>query len=288
MMASLDRCLLFVLGALWLVVLPSLVGLLLARLKLLRPNFRGQVIPVGYGLVILLWSAPALAVLLRCLPGHRRELAAYLLVIVGMGALGFVDDLWGDRQAVGLRGHLRALLRERRITTGLVKAVGGLALGVLTCYALLEDAWPDALLDGAIIALSANALNLLDLRPGRACAVFLLGALVLWIVPAVALNGPPVPPLAFVFIPALLVYERDARARVMLGDTGSNLLGGALGLAFTLTFSAPAAHWSALAAHWSALAALILLHLLAERYSLSALIEKNPLLRRLDALTGKR
>lgn len=281
MLTPTARLALFAVGALWLLVLPPLVERLLKRLNLLRPNFQGRVIPVGYGLVVILWSVPILAVLLSHLPGQRREIAAYLLVIAGLGALGFADDLWGSRQATGLRGHLLALLRKGRVTTGLVKAVGGLALGVVICRFALASSWPDALRDGAIIALSANALNLLDLRPGRAGAAFLLGALLLIGAQALAPGGPLVPPLVFVVLPALLVYERDARARAMLGDTGSNPLGGALGLAFTLTFPAPAALWSALVA-------LLLLHLVAERCSLSALIEGNPLLRRLDALTGKR
>jgi UDP-GlcNAc:undecaprenyl-phosphate GlcNAc-1-phosphate transferase len=273
-----QRLLLFLTAALWLLLLPPLVDRLLVRLRLLRPNYRGQIIPVGYGLVILLWSAPVLAALFRFLPGLRRELAAYLLILAGMALLGFADDLWGDRRATGLRGHLRKFLIEGEITTGFVKAAGGLALALLVPRYTLERTWPDALLDGLLIALCANALNLLDLRPGRACAVFLLGALAVMAVPL--LNGSA-PPLAFVAIPALLVWERDARARVMLGDTGSNLLGGALGLAFTLAVRSPFVRGSLLAG-------LLLLHLVAERRSLTALIEANPFLRRLDRLTGRR
>src|SRR5205823_3537568 len=128
-------------------------------------------IPVGYGLVILLWSSAALAVLTRALPGHRSETAAYFAVVVGFGGLGFLDDWFGDRSATGIRGHIRALTRGK-VTTGLVKAVGGLALGLLVARFVQRQSWPDAVLNGLVIALAANSVNLLDLRPGRACAAF--------------------------------------------------------------------------------------------------------------------
>jgi len=262
----------------WLAVLPALVDRLLRRLGLVRPNFRGDVIPVGYGLAVLLWAEPALLWLAWRLPDRRRGMEAYAAVVLGLGALGFADDLWGSEQSRGFRGHLRALLTRGQVTTGLVKALGGIVLGVGVSKVLLAATWPDAVLDGATIALCANALNLLDLRPGRAGAAFLLLSVPLL---ALQLRGGAVPPLAAVWIPALLVYERDARARAMLGDTGSNLLGGALGLAVLLTFPA-------LVARLAVLAACVALHVVAERASLSRIIEGVPLLRRLDGMTGVR
>lgn len=275
------RLLLFLVAALWLLLVPLLVERLLALLRLHRTNFQGCQIPTGYGLVILLWSAPLFMAHLYFRIGSLVTLVAYLMIVVGMGILGLIDDLWGDRSVTGLRAHFRKFFIDGEVTTGFVKAVGGSALGVLLPRLLLGKPWPDALLDGATIALCANALNLLDLRPGRACAAFLLGALAILLAHAGGLREPRVSPLIFVVIPTLVVYERDARARAMLGDTGSNLLGGVLGLAFVLADPA-------LPLRYAALVALVLLHVLAERYSLSALIERNSLLRRLDRLTGKR
>ncbi len=262
-----------------LIALLPLTGTLLRRLRLLRKNYRGDFIPSGYGLAIVLWSGAALTALLLQMHGHRREPAAYLAVVTGFGVLGFVDDLFGSRDATGLRGHFRRLLREHRVTTGLLKALGGVALSVWVARAVLEDPWPLALVSSAVIALSANAMNLLDLRPGRACAAFLvLGAVLLimrW-----RQTGALVP-LVYVVVPALPVYERDARGRVMLGDTGSNPLGAALGLALVLALPG-------LASRLGAAATLLAIHVAAERWSLTALIEANPTLRRLDRLTGIR
>jgi UDP-N-acetylmuramyl pentapeptide phosphotransferase/UDP-N-acetylglucosamine-1-phosphate transferase len=67
----------------------------------------------------------------------------------------------------------------------------------------------------------------------------------------------------------------------MLGDTGSNLLGGLLGLGLVL-----AVH--SLIGRVVILLCLLALHFLAERVSLTRVIEQNPILRKLDALTGVR
>lgn len=262
----------------WLIALAFAVGPLLRVLGMVRPNFRGDRIPVSFGILMLLWSGPVLIGLAVLAPPMRRELAAFAAVVTGMGVLGFADDRWGDRSRTGLKGHFRAFFIEGVVTTGFVKAAGGLLLGVLVPKMVLQRTWPDALLDGLVIALSANALNLFDLRPGRAGAVFLvLGSALA----AVRWTSPGVFPLAFVIIPALVVYERDSRGRAMMGDSGSNLLGGALGLAATLAFPGTTSRFVALGV-------LAALHILAERVSLTQVIEKNPLLRGVDRLTGVR
>lgn len=273
--------LLFIAALLWLLCLPPLVDEILRVLNLRRPNFQGDTIPTAYGLFILLWSALMMVVLAWFLPTERRAFAVYFGVTVGLGALGFIDDRWGDRQIKGLRGHLRRFFIDGVITTGFLKAAGGLTAAIAVPRLVLEQDGPTALLNGLIIALCANALNLLDLRPGRACAVFLLSAVLLLAGQMIAAGRPLVSPLLLVVIPTLYIYPRDARAQVMLGDTGSNLLGGALGLALTLVFPS-------ISFRLSLLLLLLLFHLFAERYSLSALIERHPLLRRLDAWTGRR
>ncbi|HZO89509.1 MAG TPA: hypothetical protein VFB38_14370 [Chthonomonadaceae bacterium] len=273
--------LLALLGLVLLLALPPLIGWLLRRCGRLEANFRGERIPQSYGLVILLWAGTMLTLAAALFPADRREILTWLIAVVGFGTLGFVDDTWGDRCIKGLRGHFRAALRGRTFTTGFLKAVGGalLALGLgFRCYPVNPAL---ALLAAALIALSANVINLLDLRPGRAGAVFLLGAALLLAYSFRTGAHAGVPPLLYVALPTLLVYERDARARVMMGDVGSNLLGACLGLALA---ASPASPWTKLIA----LLGLVGLHLLAERASLTALIEKNPTLRALDRLTGVR
>jgi UDP-GlcNAc:undecaprenyl-phosphate/decaprenyl-phosphate GlcNAc-1-phosphate transferase len=204
----------------------------------------------------------------------------WLLAVVGFGALGLLDDVRGDKKIQGLRGHFQAALRERKITTGFIKAIGGGLLALYLGWRLFPEEPLRAVLAAALIALFANAVNLLDLRPGRAGAVFLLCALLLLLAAFRSEAHVGIPPLLYVFLPALIVWERDARARVMLGDAGSNPLGAALGLAL--------AQIASVALLILVLLALIVLHVVAERASLTKLIEANRLLRALDRLTGVR
>ena len=267
-------------------LLPSLVIRLLTRLGMRGPNFRGSTIPVGYGLFILLWSMPSLLVLYLCEDSleSRNESLAFAVVALVFGMLGFLDDRYGTGESRGLRGHILRLVKDRKVSSGLLKAVFGLIGGILISDQILRQSWQNALVSGAVIALSANALNLLDLRPGRAVATFLTVALLLQCLVFAMAAGSAMTrmrALPLVMIPAFFAYLKDRRAEVMLGDTGSNLLGAALGLAFVLVFPS-------LQARAVALVCLALMHVAAERVSFSAVIERNPVLRRLDALTGVR
>jgi UDP-N-acetylmuramyl pentapeptide phosphotransferase/UDP-N-acetylglucosamine-1-phosphate transferase len=163
----------------------------------------------------------------------------------------------------------------------LVKAVGGALLALVLGWRLHGSDYGSLLPAAALIALSANAINLLDLRPGRAGGVFLAVMLPLLLCAHFAEAfgiGPPLPLL--VVLPALVVWERDARATVMMGDTGSNLLGGTLGLSLAV--------YTPQMVQTVALFLLVLLHIVAERVSLTRIIEGSPLLRTLDRLTGVR
>ena len=259
--------------AAWTVGLLFLVPFVLRRLGLTRMNFRGDLIPAGYGIYVLFWMIPALIVW-RSITADRTIPQSYAVVLI-YGILGFVDDKWGDRRYSGLKGHVKALLVDHTVTTGLIKAVGGVAVGI-AAGAMIERDLTDTLLAGLIIALTANAFNLVDLRPGRAGALFLLFAGVLVIASSPVLTG-----LALVLVPALIVYIPDCQGRVMLGDAGSNLLGALLGLSLILAIPSPIARLLILAV-------LVGLHVAAERVSLTEIIDRNPVLRQLDGLTGVR
>jgi UDP-N-acetylmuramyl pentapeptide phosphotransferase/UDP-N-acetylglucosamine-1-phosphate transferase len=267
-------------GLLLLLLLPPLMERVLRKTGRVQRNFRGDVIPQSFGLVIVLWAGVMLGLAAWLLPGARDSFHLWLVAVVGIGLLGFADDIWGDSSTQGLRGHFRAALRERKITTGFIKAVGGGLLALWLGWRLYPASPLHLLLAAALIALAANAINLLDLRPGRAGAVFLLVAFAILYGIIRFGESAGIPPLLFVFVPALVVWERDARARVMLGDAGSNTLGAALGLALAQSASSRV--------QVAVLLLLIALHIIAERSSLTKLIEANRLLRSLDRLSGVR
>ncbi|GBC96259.1 Phospho-N-acetylmuramoyl-pentapeptide-transferase [bacterium HR16] len=244
----------------------------------LKRNYRGVVVPCGYGVIWWAFCTVLYAELAWMSAPETRSLSlAFLVSAFGFGLLGWIDDLWGDPASKGLRGHLRAL-RQGRITTGLMKAVGGLAVSLIAAW-LLQGGWA-TLPGGLVIALMANAMNLLDMRPGRAVSVFL--ALSVVVVFYLLFSGQALTAamLGFLMAAALLLRRHDASGEAMMGDVGSNLLGGVLGV--SLVAGLP------LWAQVVVLALLVALHIAAERVSLSRWIEDTPWARRLDRLTGVR
>ncbi len=267
-------------ASLWaLVVLPPLSEFGMRRIGHIEPNFRGERIPQSFGIVILLGALPLILAVSFLAPIPRSSVLSWLIALTGFGLLGLLDDFRGDKKIKGLRGHFRAAFAERRITTGFIKAIGGVSLALCLGFFRFPHSPSEALLAAALIALSANAINLFDLRPGRAGAVFLLCATGLL---ALAWQQKNITGLCLVCVclPALMVYLRDRRALAMMGDTGSNPLGACLGLALV--------EQPSLSLRLTALALLIALHLVAEKFSITKLIARFAPLRALDRLTGVR
>lgn len=262
-----------------LVVLPPLADIGLRRIGHIEPNFRGERIPQSFGIVILLGASPMILLLGPRASISNLTLLSWMIALLGFGLLGLLDDLRGDKRIKGLRGHFRAAFVERRITTGFIKAVGGAGIALGLGFLHFPHAPADALLAGALIALSANAINLFDLRPGRAGAVFLLCAGSLLSLGYSQRNLSALC-LLCVCLPTVIVYLWDRRACAMMGDTGSNPLGACLGLALV--------EQPSVGLRVAALLLLLALHVVAERISITKLIERVALLRTLDRLTGVR
>ncbi|MGZ4112688.1 MAG: hypothetical protein ACXVP5_09665, partial [Tumebacillaceae bacterium] len=183
-----------------------------------------------------------------------------------------LDDVVGNREATGLRGHLRKLLVEGELTTGLLKALAGVLIGGFGAWLLGATGWRLPLC-ALVIALSANSINLLDLRPGRACKGVLVALACLAML---SLRGMQSPSFWILLGLTLAYFPDDVKARSMMGDAGSNLLGGGIGVLVVTTCSDPVLFgWIA----W-----LVLFHLYTEKYSLSETIEKYKWLRWLDVL----
>jgi UDP-GlcNAc:undecaprenyl-phosphate/decaprenyl-phosphate GlcNAc-1-phosphate transferase len=205
-------------------------------------------------------------------PAGRRGLPI-AVASVGSGLVGAYDDLQGSSQARGFRGHLRAL-RAGQLTSGMIKVLG-VGVSAAAAAALLQRSRPGfpkpayrilgGLLDTALIAATANLMNLLDLRPGRAAKVMIvLGS---------GLLGSGAAPAVGAAVGSL---PTDLAGRSMLGDCGANALGAALG-----TAAAQALPWQI---RLLACAGVTALNFASEQVSFTAVIEGTPLLRRLDEL----
>lgn len=206
----------------------------------------------------------------------RRTAAACAVAAGGAAAFGVVDDLTEDATSArkGLRGHLGALAHGE-LTTGGLKVLGIGATSLLA--AALLPARADAgrfarVLDvgvsGALVAATANLVNLLDLRPGRALKASGLAAVPLLAGRAAPLGGA-------VLGAAAAALPRDLGERDMLGDGGANALGALVGL------GAVRAHGPV--RRLALLAGAVGLTLASERVSFTGVIARTPVLREIDA-----
>ncbi|WP_197479896.1 MraY family glycosyltransferase [Paenibacillus swuensis] len=203
-----------------------------------------------------------------------RTLSLFTLSLCVITVLGWLDDTVGDRTTKGFHGHWRKLVKQGVWTTGMMKAAGTSIVALILTLGM-QHTWVYSVLCWFVIVLCTNVINLLDLRPGRA----LKCSFGLWLVLFI-FGNIYTPQAAEIWIPtlisAVLLYREDVQGRLMLGDTGANAFGFALGTAYA--FYAPA--WLL------CVAAVILVSLqwTAERSSITVWIERLPLLRWLDRL----
>jgi len=278
-------------------------------------NYRGRSIPIGLGLVWPIWvvlcalASELLSVIGLAAAGRvqvgvalqlqaARVFGAPAVLVLGAFALGFADDIFGTSAEKGFRGHLKAL-RAGRLTTGGLKLIGiGLFAAVAVTPAIPAESsnagWFGTIglwvLEVLAIALTANLVNLLDLRPGRALKGY--SALV---VPAVLLGAARWYGLArgdasafvdsitlvlgmglLLLGPIAAVWRYDLGEEAMLGDGGANPAGALAG--FVVAAALPP---------WALAVYVVLVlgaNLASERVSFSAVIAANRLLRWVDGL----
>jgi hypothetical protein len=291
-------------------------------------NFRGRSVAQGLGIAWLVLAAGVAALqaivnyvataYVAPVPSAESWLTAILatpimriapwlaLLVFGAFAFGMVDDVFGDPSARGFRGHLSALAHGR-VTTGAVKLFGigcvsllaglsamGYAVGGLMQAELAHPLWTLAAWACAslVIALSANLVNLTDLRPGRALKSYALlatvgiaiGAWATWAggdtsplaTQLVWIGGVKLSLLALTLGPVLVVWRYDLGERAMLGDAGANAAGALAG--FLLAWRSPLWLLAVL------VVVLLALNVASERVSFSEVIERVAFLRWLDGL----
>ena len=260
-------------------------------------NYRGRRVTSGLGLVWVVWvvGVQLAYVLSRIVsdflppaagatpygPLLSAEFMPFVLVLGAM-ALGFADDVFGSASDKGFGGHLSALA-HRRLTTGALKLFG---VGLLAAAAVRPDfsgggspvptlaVWALQVLG---IGLTANFVNLLDLRPGRALKGY---SLVVVLACAIVVRFEPFAALVLLVLvmgPALAVWKLDVGERAMLGDAGANAAGALAG--YTAVTVAPT--WWGLAVY---VAVMLAVNLVSERVSISKVIAGSRALNWLDGL----
>lgn len=252
----------------------------MAQPVLARTNYRDHTLATASGLllvaaVIAVEGGRMLVELALDEPDLTAPRVAILLGVVAFGFLGLVDDLLGDGNDRGLTGHVGAALRGR-VTTGFVKLAGGAAVALVLAGLLVGDDPLDVVVGGAVIALAANMGNLFDRAPGRTLKVGLLAAVPIAVVVGSDATGVA---LAAVAGAAVGLLAGDLTERSMLGDTGANAWGAALGVAVVASVGPGVRIVVA--------AVLLALTLLSEVVSFSRIIDSVWPLRALDRL-GRR
>ncbi len=247
---------------------------------LTRANWRGRSLAFPSGALaisVALIALGPLAVLddradLDLLESDLRRWAAYLL---GVALLGLLDDVLGRGSAAGTprgwRGHARAVARGE-LSTGAIKAAGAVGLAAFAVSGLGRE-WPGYLADLALLLLTTNLFNLLDLRPGRVEKVLVL---LLAGVCVGATTAFPIELLGVFIGPVVVGAALTLRERAMLGDTGANLAGAIAGVTLIVALGD--------GARLVALAIVAALTVYGEFRSISAAIERVGPLQALDQL----
>lgn len=267
--------------AISLMVFPYFLSFL-ATSGLKRKNFRGVEVYVSGGIVIvfvLLVVLGTSAILNFFIAWQEfSELALWLeplvILVLGVGFLGLTDDVFGNRDVGGFKGHF-SRLKEGELTSGVLKAVG---IGVLSFFVVASFSanWVLLIINSLLVAFSVNVLNLLDLRPGRSIKMFLVfGALLFafsytshfWRLWGILIGTIPV------------LFYADLKEKCMMGDVGSNILGAVLGFSLVIN--------TGLIVKVVLLGLLLLIQLYSEKYSISGMIAKVTPLRWFDELGRK-
>lgn len=249
-----------------------MISKMLENSGMIRENYRGDMIPVGLGLVFIPTLVINSIILIYSNIVPEKIIMIYMLLFasIAMSFVGIIDDSLGNRGVTGLIGHFKALFKGS-LTTGAFKALLGGFVG-LTLAVTLSKSIPNIIVATLVVALSTNMMNLFDLRPGRAIKAYVILAIIIFLASA-KFNRE----VMMLIVPAVLAYFYfDLRALTMMGDAGSNVLGVSIGVFIVSSFDLPVQLVS--------LVLLVAIHVLTEKFSLTKIIENNKFLNYVDRL----
>lgn len=236
----------------------------------LGTNYLGEKIPNCMGLIFVVVQVFNLSLIYLFFEDENYYII-YLFSLVLMGLVGLMDDLIGEKEVKGLKGHILNFLKGNP-TTGGIKAGVGFLISLFVALVLSRNIL-EIIINTLIIALFTNLINLFDLRPGRSAKVFILFAIIMLFFSVTDQYNI----IIYSFFGILFVYlPLDLKAKAMMGDVGSNTMGITLGIycAFTQNTISKLIY----------LLFLFTLHILAEKISFTQIIERNRLLKFLDDL----
>ena len=234
-------------------------------------NYRKERIPSSMGLLFVIVQTITVILIGFYLKRDITKILLYLVGFILIGLIGLLDDLIGDEKVKGLKGHIKSFFKGRLTTGGLKAGIGFLVAVLISLY--ISKSIIEAILNILVISLFTNLINLFDLRPGRASKVFIIMSVIL----ILTSENNYFNFILFSFFGILIRYlPIDLKAKCMMGDIGSNILGFTLGVYCVFTHS--------MNVKIIYLLILIIIQMIAEFISFSKIIEKNSFLRFLDKL----
>jgi len=241
---------------------------MMKKYKFITTNYSGRTVVNGGGLAFLF------PCLLGILPFWKKDmnmdLLLYINIVILSLLLGIIDDFLGEKHVKGFKGHLKMLFKGQ-LTTGILKILIGIIAGFIAS-SFLYSTLSDIVFHTILFALCINLINLMDLRPGRAIKVFMIISVLITIF--IGFNNIWI--LLPTIIGIIIYIPGEMKEEYMLGDTGSNLLGGVLGL---FIISASQGYIKL-----TAFFVFVLIQIIGEFYSLSEIINAVPLFRSIDSI----
>lgn len=260
-------------GIISFIIIPLIYDMLLTN-NCVALNFKKQEIPIGMGLVFIIVQTFVISMFALYSKVEESFIFFYIISILIIGIVGIVDDLIGEKAVKGFKGHISSLLKGKLTTGGLKLIVGGVA-GILVSFTISINVI-DLIMNILVIGLFTNFINLFDLRPGRAGKAFILLSIILIFTASFSKYNY----IVISLLGILLVYiPYDLKAKSMMGDVGSNVLGMTLGVFCAVTQPI----WIKLLY----LILLIIIHVVLEYLSLTEIIDKNRILCYIDKLGRK-
>ena len=112
-------------------VIPFFKNMLIAS-NVIRPNYKKDMIPVSMGLVFLPMIVINGIILAIFTTEYKNLLYLFMYIfgLIAMCLVGILDDIIGNRDVSGLKGHFKCLFKGN-LTTGGFKALFGGFVGIL-------------------------------------------------------------------------------------------------------------------------------------------------------------
>ncbi|WP_227938448.1 hypothetical protein [Alkalihalobacillus deserti] len=232
-------------------------------------NYEGKDVPYSLGVLIIYSYSFMYAFPPRLNPS--LSFASFVFVL-SIWLLGLIDDVYGKPYPKGLKGHMIYFVKNHILTTGLLKAGGTVVTAIVFLWVSELRSYLAYFVAFLLLTGLPHVMNLFDTRPLRVwkLAISLL---------ALVMVFNPLPSFRFILMVLTVFYiwyVLEGYRKAMLGDNGATGIGAILAVIVVNQFS--------LSVQYGLLVFVLVLILVSEKYSFSALIESSSFLRAIDRI----